>query len=58
MNQAQWSTQELLVLSDSRFGKLQRLHFDWFQAGGLLRPVEAPWEAMGAGDQPWMAMYG
>eukprot|EP00435_Cladocopium_sp_Y103_P011930 s556_g3.t1 len=32
---------ELLVLADSRFGTLQRLYFDWFQPGGLLRPVEA-----------------
>ncbi|CAK9006024.1 Beta-galactosidase (Beta-gal) (Lactase) [Durusdinium trenchii] len=32
---------ELLVLADSRFGTLQRLHFDWLQPGGILRPVEA-----------------
>ena len=41
--------QELLVLADSRFGTLQRLYFDWFQPGGLLRPVEAMREPVHVG---------
>lgn len=41
-----FDVQELLVLTDSRFSTLQRANFDWFQPGGLLRPVEVAPEDM------------